>query len=222
MYASQLSILIWYDIRLRLACVAASDYLRIQARALVHVGTLNRKSRPSKSLGDPLRELMKNFKGLIHEFGQFCEFVSAFTHKYALALTNLHISRPYYETRAPESSLSKQPHDAYLTSKNVILFTDHLLNWKGNKDQLNGFADRIAQLKNDLASLLSQQAVPHPGKHADALAQIESRLTENRAFYGIIMDANEEAAEALLSKQGWDAPIQLVSSNYLSVVQAFL
>ena len=96
------------------------------------------------------------------------------------------------------------------------------MNWKGNKDQLNGFADRIAQLKNDLASLLSQQAVPHPGKHADALAQIESRLTENRAFYGTIMDANEEAAEALLSKQKWDAPVQLVSSNYLSVVQAFL
>jgi hypothetical protein len=104
----------------------------------------------------------------------------------------------------------------------VILFTDHLLDWKGNKDQLDGFADRIAQLKNDLISLLSEQAVPHPGKHADALAQIESRLTENRAFYGTIMDANEEAAEVLLSKQGWDAPARLVSSNFLSTVQTFL
>ena len=103
----------------------------------------------------------------------------------------------------------------------VILFTDHLLDWKGNKDQLDGFADRIAQLKNDLISLLSEQAVPHPGKHADALAQIESRLTENRAFYGTIMDANEEAAEVLLSKQGLDAPVR-VSSNFLSTVQTFL
>ncbi|KAH9994637.1 hypothetical protein BJV77DRAFT_293127 [Russula vinacea] len=141
------------------------------ARALVHVGALNRKSRPLKSLGDPLCEAMKNFKGLIQEFGQFCE--------------------AYYETRAPESSLK------------------HLLNWKGNKDQLNGFGDRIAQLKKDLTSVLSQQAVPHPGKHADALAQIESRLTENRAFYGTITDANEEVAESLLSKQGGDASVRL-------------
>jgi hypothetical protein len=141
------------------------------ARALVHVGSLNRKSRPTKSLGDPLCELMKNFKGLIQEIGQFCE--------------------AYYETRAPESSLK------------------HLLHWKSNKDGLNGFADRIAQLKKDLTSLLSQQAVQHPGKHTDALAQIESRLTENRAFYGTITDANEEVAEAFLSKQGGETSVQL-------------
>ena len=143
------------------------------------------------------------------------------SHVHALALTNLYGSRAYYETRAPEYILSKQHHDAYLTGKKVILFTDHLLDWKGNKDQLDGFADRIAQLKNDLTSLLSEQAVPHPGKYADALAQIESRLTENRAFYGTIMDANEEAAEVLLSKQGLDAPVR-VSSNFLSTVQTFL
>jgi hypothetical protein len=96
------------------------------------------------------------------------------------------------------------------------------LNWKGNKDRLNGFGDRIAQLKKDLTSVLSQQAVPHPGKHADALAQIESRLTENRAFYGTITDANEEVAESLLSKQGGDASVRLVSSNFLSALQEFL
>ena len=79
MCASQLFILIWYDIRLICQCATASDYQRIQATALVHVGTLNRKSRPSKSLGDPLCELMKNFKDLIQEFGQFSEYVSAFT-----------------------------------------------------------------------------------------------------------------------------------------------
>jgi hypothetical protein len=103
-----------------------------------------------------------------------------------------------------------------------MLFTEHLLNWKNNKDGLNGFADRIAQLKKDLTSVLSQQATPHPGKHADALAQIESHLTEDRAFYGTITDANEEVAESLLSKQGGDASVRLVSSNFLSSLQAFL
>ncbi|KAF8483416.1 hypothetical protein DFH94DRAFT_309695 [Russula ochroleuca] len=147
------------------------------ARALVHVGSLNRKSRPTKSLGDPLCELMKNFKGLIQEIGQFCE--------------------AYYETRAPESS------------------PKHLLHWKSNKDGLNGFAARIAQLKKDLTSLLSQQAVQHPGKHTDALAQIESRLTENRAFYGTITDANEEVAEAFPSKQRGEASVQLDGNGNL-------
>jgi len=96
------------------------------------------------------------------------------------------------------------------------------LHWKSNKDGLNGFADRIAQLKKDLTSLLSQQAVQHPGKHTDALAQIESRLTENRAFYGTITDANEEVAEAFPSKQRGEASVQLVSSNFLSTLRAFL
>jgi hypothetical protein len=94
--------------------------------------------------------------------------------------------------------------------------TEHLLHWKSNKDGLNGFADRVARLKNDLTSLLSQQAVPHPGKHSDYLAQIESRLAENRSFYATIRDANEEIAEAFLSNQGGGASARLVSSNPLS------
>ena len=97
-------------------------------------------------------------------------------------------------------------------------FTEHLRQWKSNKDNLNSFADRIAQLKESLTSLLSQQAVQHPGKHTDALAQIESRLAEHRAFYGTIRDANEEIVEALLSKQlkqGGEASVRLVSLNYL-------
>jgi hypothetical protein len=80
----------------------------------VHVGTLNRKSRPLKSLGEPLCEVMKSFKGLIQEFGQFCEYVQRFIHVRALALTKLYDYRAYYETRAPESGLSKQLYNAYL------------------------------------------------------------------------------------------------------------
>jgi hypothetical protein len=46
--------------------------------------------------------------------------------------------------------------------------TEHLLHWKSNKDSLNGFADRIAQLKEGLTSVLSQQTVQHPGEHTAA------------------------------------------------------
>ena len=102
-------------------------------------------------------------------------------------------------------------------------FTEHLLHWKSNKDSLKSFTDRIAQLKESLTSLLSQQAVQHPGKHTDALVQIESRLADHREFYGTIRDANEEIAEALLSKklkQGGEASVRLVSLNYLKA--AFL
>jgi hypothetical protein len=95
-------------------------------------------------------------------------------------------------------------------------FTEHLMNWKSNKGDLNSFADRIAWLKKDLTNLLSQQAVPHPGKHSEALAQIESRLAENRAFYATVRDANEEIAEAFMSNQGGEASARLVSSNSLS------
>lgn len=95
-------------------------------------------------------------------------------------------------------------------------FKEHLLHWKSNKDSLNGFADRIAQLKKGLTGLLSQQAVQHPGEHAVALEQIESRLADHREFYASIRDANEEIAEAFLSNQGGQASSRLVSSNFLS------
>ena len=97
---------------------------------------------------------------------------------------------------------------------NLIPFTEHLQHQKRNKDKVESFADRIAQLKKSLTSLLSQQAMGHPGKHTDDLAQIESRLTKDRAFYA----TNEEIAEVLLSKQskqGGKTPVGLVSLNYL-------
>ena len=86
------------------------------------------------------------------------------------------------------------------------------MNWKSNKDSLNRFADRIERLKRDLIGLLSQQATHHPGQHVDTLAQIESRLLQNRAFYWSIRDANEEIAEAFLSNHGGEAAVRMVSS----------
>ena len=104
-------------------------------------------------------------------------------------------------------------------------FTEHLRHWKTNQERLDGFADQIAKFKRSLTSLLSQQAVQHPGKHADTLALIESRLVENRAFYATIRDANEEIVEAFLSKQlkqGGEASIRLVSLNHFTRRRAFL
>ena len=96
-------------------------------------------------------------------------------------------------------------------------FTEHLQHWKRNKDSLDSFADRIARLKKSLTSLLSQQAVRHPGEHTDVLTQIESRVEKNRAFYAAIRDTNEVVAEASQSgqlKQGGKASDRLVSLNY--------
>ena len=74
MCASQSFILIWYVIHL--TGVAANLILNAwQAIALVHIGSLNRKSRPAKSIADPLRKLLNDFKGVIQEFNQFCECV---------------------------------------------------------------------------------------------------------------------------------------------------
>jgi len=56
-----------------------------QARVLVHLGALNCKSRPAKSIADPLDKLLKNFKGLIQEFSQFCKCVVASIHVLALS-----------------------------------------------------------------------------------------------------------------------------------------
>ena len=94
--------------------------------------------------------------------------------------------------------------------------TEHLLRWNSNKDSLYGFADRIAGLKRDLGGLLSQQATQQPWKHANALAQIESHLGSNRAFYGTIHDADEEVAQALSSKHGGETDVQIVSCDVLS------
>jgi len=104
---------------------------------------------------------------------------------------------------------------------NLIPLAEHLLRWNSNKDSLNGFVDRIAELKRDLGGLLSQQATQHPWKHANALAQIESRLVSNRAFYATIHDADEEVAQAFSSKHGGEADIQFVSGNILSSVVLF-
>jgi hypothetical protein len=92
-----------------------------------------------------------------------------------------------------------------------VPFADHLLRWNGNRDCLDGFADRIARLRKDLIGLLSQQATQQPWKHADALAKIESRLAPDRAFYAAVNDANEEAARAFVSKNGGESAVQVVS-----------
>jgi hypothetical protein len=111
------------------------------------------------------------------------------------------------------SSVSKPMMSIF--TRNHMPFTEHPQHRKRNKDDLNNFADRIAQLKKSLTSLLSQQAVQHPGKHTDVLVQIESRVVKNRAFY----ITNEEIAEAYLSKQskqGGKASVRLLSLNYLT------
>jgi len=108
-----------------------------------------------------------------------------------------------------------------LTAK-LIPLAEHLLRWNSNKDSLNGFVDRIAELQRDLGGLLSQQAAQHPWKHANALAQIEARLVSNRAFYATIHDADEEVAQAFSSKHGGEADVQFVSCNILSSIVLLL
>jgi hypothetical protein len=46
-----------------------------QARALVHIGGLNRKHQPAKSIADSLSVLLTDFRGVIEEFNRFCECV---------------------------------------------------------------------------------------------------------------------------------------------------
>jgi hypothetical protein len=98
-------------------------------------------------------------------------------------------------------------------TSNLMPFTEHLRH--RNKDSLDSFAERIAQLKKSLINLLSQQAVQHPGKHAGDLAKIESLLAKDRAFYV----TNEEIAEVFLfnqSEQRGKASVRPVSLNYLT------
>lgn len=96
-------------------------------------------------------------------------------------------------------------------------FTEHLQHRKWISDNLNSFAGLIAQLKKSLINLLSQQALLQPGNHAQVLANIESSLANNRAFFA----TNEEIAVAFLSnlkllKQGGKASVRPVSSSYLT------
>ena len=113
------------------------------------------------------------------------------------------------------SSVSK-PTMPIFTS-NLMPFTENLRQWRWNRDNINSFGDRIAHLKESLTSLLSQQAVQHPGKHADVLIEIGSRLATYRAFFA----TNEEIAEAFLSKQlkqKGKTSVRLVILNYLRAV----
>ena len=119
--------------------------------------------------------------------------------------------RAYYETKAPGSGLSKKLNTCLFLTANDSPLTEHLTHWNSNRNSLNGFTDRIAGLKKDLIGLLSQQVTQHPWKHADALAQIESRSAPNRVFYNSIFDANEEVARAMLSKNGGEAAVHVVS-----------
>ena len=108
--------------------------------------------------------------------------------------------------------LVSKPTMSIFTS-NLMSLTERLRHRKWNSDNFDSFADQIAQLKKSLTTLLSQQAVEHPGKHTDVLAQIEPRLVRHLAFYA----TNEEIAEVFLSKQlkqGGEASGRLVSLNY--------
>jgi hypothetical protein len=179
---------------------------------LTQLGALNRKSRPAKSLADPLGELMKHFNGVIGEFGKFCEYVPSARYQYWHIL--IHSTLPELTTKTRSLGLPfVRNHIVFqrLDLDRGRRFTEHLLSWNGNKDRLNGFADRIAGLRKNLIGLLSQQATQQPWKHADALAKIESRLAPNRTFYAAIHDANEEIARTFLSNHGGESAVQKVS-----------
>ena len=74
-------------------------------------GALNRKSRPTKSLGEPLGEVSKRFNGVIEEFGKFCECV--FAPVLVWRRTNEYLLRAYYENKAPGSRFSKELCNVY-------------------------------------------------------------------------------------------------------------
>lgn len=111
------------------------------------------------------------------------------------------------------SSVSKPTIPTF--TSNLIPFIEHLQRQTCNKDSLNSFANRIAQFKKSLIRILSQQAVQHPGKHADVLVQMESRLAKNRAYYA----TNEEISETFISiqlKRGKETSVRSVSLKYLT------
>lgn len=53
------------------------------------MGNLDRKSRPPKSIAEPLSKLLKDFKVVIQEFSQFSECVRVSMH--VLVLTDLYL-----------------------------------------------------------------------------------------------------------------------------------
>ncbi|KAI9451851.1 hypothetical protein F5148DRAFT_531517 [Russula earlei] len=99
--------------------------------------------------------------------------------------------------------------EAYYGTKALEPRLKHLLHWKNNKESLDRFADRIEQLRRDLIGLLSQQAVQQPSKHVEILAQLESQLSGNRAFYSSIRDEKEDIVEAFLSNHGGEAAVRM-------------
>jgi hypothetical protein len=68
-------------------------------------------------------------------------------------------------------------------------------------------------LKNDLTSLLTQQAVLALSTQANALSRIEASLAKNRAFYATIRDGNEDSARTFVSSHGGEEAVQRVSAE---------
>jgi hypothetical protein len=68
-------------------------------------------------------------------------------------------------------------------------------------------------LKNDLTSLLTQQAVLALNTQADTLSRIEASLAKNRTFYAAIRDGNEDSAITFVSSHGGEEAVRRVSAE---------
>ena len=77
-------------------------------------------------------------------------------------------------------------------------------------------------LKNDLTSLLSQQAVLILITHTDALSRIESRLDKNYGFYAAVSDGNEDSATTFVSSQGGEEVVRTVSAVFEVILIRFI
>ncbi|KAH9960627.1 hypothetical protein BC827DRAFT_1268032 [Russula dissimulans] len=126
--------------------------------------------------------------GLMTEFGQFCE--------------------AYYESKSLKSKLSEIPLNNDSPYRPCRQSIKYLLSSKSNRDSLQSFSDRLAGLKNDLTSLLSQQTVLVLKTHTDTLSRIESRLVKNRQFYATISDRSEDSATAFVSRHGGEDAVR--------------
>jgi hypothetical protein len=69
-------------------------------------------------------------------------------------------------------------------------------------------------LKNDLISLLSQQAVLVLSTHTEALRRIEARLATNHKFYATVSDGTEDSASAFVSSHGGEEAVRMVSAEF--------